>query len=98
MPSKGLTRLSTFAKLLPMTNRHAHIGEAIKARRDALELTQEELCARMGWKASRISEISAIENGDRPNIGIRRLALFASALDCSLSDLVFMLNAKEVAA
>lgn len=80
-----------------MPERYAHIGEAIRARRELLDLTQEELCRRMGWKASRVSEISDIEQGKNTNLTLKRVAAFATALSCHSGDLVFMLNTDEVA-
>ena len=80
-----------------MPERYAHIGEAIRARRELLDLTQDELCVRLGWKNSRVSEISDIEQGKNTNLTLKRVAAFAKALDCHAGDLVFMLNTESVA-
>lgn len=75
----------------------AHVGEAIKARRVALGLTQEDLCERLGWDKRRISDVSQIETGARANLTIDRLRGFARALDSSVSDLVHGLSSETVA-
>ena len=46
---------------MPENHEHKHVGEAIKARRLALGLTQPELCRRLGWEEQSISAISQIE-------------------------------------
>lgn len=78
---------------MSMPSQYIHIGEAIRARRDLLGLTQEELCTKLGWKISRVSEISDIEQGKNINLTLKRLKAFAIALNCHADDLVFMLNA-----
>lgn len=75
-----------------MPSQYSHIGEAIRARRDLLGFTQEELCEKLGWKPSRVSEISEIEQGRNVNLTLKRLGAFAKALNCHIGDLVFMLN------
>lgn len=75
-----------------MPSNFTHIGEAIRARREKLGLTQRELCARLEWKPGRVSEISDIESGKTANITLARLDAFAHALDCHSGDLVFMVN------
>lgn len=80
-----------------MPSQHTHIGEAIRARREQLGLTQKELCQRLDWKDSRVSEISDIENGKNTNLTLERLDAFAGALNCHAGDLVFMVNAKREA-
>ncbi|MFC4426286.1 helix-turn-helix domain-containing protein [Deinococcus navajonensis] len=74
---------------------YAHVGEAIKARRMALGLTQEDLCERLGWDKRRISDVSQIETGSRANLTIDRLRTFARALNFSVSDLVHGLSAES---
>lgn len=73
-----------------------HVGEAIKARRSTLQLTQAELCERLGWDRRRISDISQIESGERANLTVESLRLFAAALNFSVADLVDGLSAGEV--
>lgn len=80
-----------------MPSQYTHVGEAIRARRDQLGLTQEELCTRLEWKLSRVSEISEIEQGRNVNLTLRRLSSFAKALNCHTADLVLMLNADFMA-
>lgn len=76
---------------------YPHIGAAIRTRREQLGLTQKELCGRLGWKDSRVSEISEIEKGKNSNLTLDRLEAFAQALNCHAGDLVFMVNTKKEA-
>lgn len=76
--------------------RYRHVGEAIKARRDALGLTQEDLCDRLGWDRRRISDVSQIETGTRANITINRLCTFAKAFNTSASDLIHGLSIEDM--
>lgn len=76
--------------------KYSHVGEAIKARRVALGLTQEDLCDRLGWDKRRISDVSQIETGARANLTVDRLRAFARALDSSVSDLVHGLSLEQV--
>ena len=75
-----------------MPSTYTHIGEAIRARRETLGLTQKDLCQRLGWKQSRVSELSEIENGKNTNLTLDRIEAFAEALNCHAGDLVFMLK------
>lgn len=63
------------------------IGGNIKARREALGLTQAELAGRVVKNAERGSYISLVESG-KTVIDVVRLADFADALDCQPSDLL----------
>lgn len=81
---------------MPNPTEFAHVGEAIKARRNALGLTQKQLCVRLGWDENRISDVSQIETGFRANLTIERLSVFARALDCSVSELVHGLSTDMV--
>lgn len=78
-----------------MPSTYNHIGEAIRARREMLGLTQKELCQRLGWKESRKSELSDIENGKNTNLTLDRIEAFATALSCHAGDLVFMLKTES---
>lgn len=75
----------------------AAVGSAIRQRRLQLDLTQEQLCKRMGLRPKRISYISAVENGVYADLKLSRLALFASALDFSAPDLLLLASGKEEA-
>ena len=77
---------------MPETKKIEHVGEAIKARRVALGLTQVELCERLGWNPSSISTISQMENGSNTNLTIESLRRFAHALNFEVSDLVHGLS------
>ena len=70
----------------------AHVGECIKARRTALDLTQEALCDRLGWNRRRIGDISQIETGVRANLTVDSLRAFARAMNCSVAELVLGLS------
>lgn len=60
------------------------VGEIVKAKRQAANLTQEELSLRSGLAQSHISQI---ENGRRnPPIGTRKK--LAEAIGCPLHDLL----------
>ncbi|KEF35512.1 hypothetical protein RDMS_01805 [Deinococcus sp. RL] len=73
------------------------VGRAIRLRRLELGLTQEQLCERMGMPGERVSYISAVENGQRADLKITRLDLFAQALETSATDLLLVAS-KEGAA
>ena len=75
----------------------AAVGGAIRQRRQQLDLTQEQLCKRMGLRPKRISYISAVENGVYADLKLSRLVLFASALDFSAADLLLLASGKRVA-
>ncbi len=75
-----------------MTASHTHLGEAIRARREALGLTQEQLCERLGWSPNRKTELSAIENGRGADLKFSRLCSFATALSLSVSEFVVYLT------
>ncbi|GAA3997295.1 hypothetical protein GCM10022631_04810 [Deinococcus rubellus] len=77
---------------MPENTKIEHVGEAIKARRTVLGLTQTELCKRLGWNQKSISTISQIENGSNTNLTLESLRRFAQALDFSVSDLVHGLS------
>ena len=77
---------------MPENTKIEHVGEAIKARRVALGLTQTELCKRLGWNEKSISTISQIENGSNTNLTVESLRRFAQALDFLVSDLVHGLS------
>lgn len=77
---------------MPEHNEYRHIGEAIKARRLALGLTQPQLCVRLGWDEKRATDISQIETGFRANLTVDRLRAFAAALNMSVSELVHGLS------
>lgn len=81
-----------------MTQEQLHIGTVILSRRRELGLTQEELCARMGFKPERITYISAVENGQYADLKLSRLELFAQALDISAADLLQMRSRNRSAA
>lgn len=59
-------------------------GEALRARRLALGLSQEELADRCGLDRT---YISGIERGRR-NVSLRNLGLIAKALDVTVSQLL----------
>ena len=80
-----------------MERTYTHIGEPLRARREALGFTQQELCARLGWKVSRSNEISDIENGVNKNPTLQRLIALSHALNWHVSDLVYMLNTESQA-
>lgn len=61
-------------------NDSSTVGSMIRARRQALGLTQLQLAALCSMKQSRIS---ALERGDKCNV--RTLRRIAKALDCELS-------------
>lgn len=73
------------------------LGRAIRQRRQALGLTQENLCERMGLPLERITYISAVENGVRADMRLSRLELFARALDTSAGNLL-LVTSQEVCA
>ncbi len=75
-----------------MTSTYSHLGEAIRARREVLGLTQEELCERLGWAASRKTELSAIENGRGADLKFSRICAFAAALSLPVSEFVIYLT------
>lgn len=66
------------------------LGRAIRQRRQELALTQEQLCDRMSLPAERISYISAVENGQRADLKVSRLGLFAEALEMSAGNLLLV--------
>lgn len=78
-----------------MSATHQHLGSAIKARREELGITQEQLCERLGWQKARISELSLIESGARADLKFSRLELIAGALSLSAAGLVNSLSTKE---
>ena len=61
------------------------IGDKIKERRESLELTQEELAKRIGYKSK--STINKIEMGIN-DIGQAKINAFAVALECSVAYLM----------
>ncbi|MFC4424640.1 helix-turn-helix domain-containing protein [Deinococcus navajonensis] len=63
------------------------VGNNIKARREALGLTQAELAERVVKNQERGSYISLVESG-KTVIDIMRLGEFAVALSCQPSDLL----------
>ena len=77
---------------MPNDTEYAHVGGAIKAHREALGLTQKQLCVRLGWDERRAADISQIESGFRANLTVESLRVFASALNCSVADLVHGLS------
>ena len=68
-----------------MENFDKMIGLRIKERRLALDLTQTELAARLGY--SNKSMISLIENGKR-SLNASQILPVADALECSIDDLL----------
>lgn len=60
------------------------IGEQIRARRQALELTQSDLADRSGVSKAMICDVEA----GKKNPTIRLLGQLASGLDCSISELI----------
>lgn len=61
------------------------IGDRVKARREELNMTQQELSNKMGY--SNKSAISRIETSGN-KISIKRVSALADALDCSSSYLM----------
>ena len=56
------------------------IGKRIKKRRTDLELTQDDLARRMGYKSK--AAICKVENGE-DNVTLDRISKFAQALECT---------------
>ena len=63
------------------------IGYNIRARREALGMTQAELAEKVVKNAKREGYISIVENG-KTVIDVVRLSEFASALSCQVTDLL----------
>jgi transcriptional regulator with XRE-family HTH domain len=59
-------------------------GEIVRARRMGLELSQEELADRAGMH---FTYVSSTERGER-NISLANIAKLASALECSMKELM----------
>ncbi len=57
------------------------IGQRIKERRKDLKMTQQELADKIGYKTK--SAISQVENDPYNNLTLDRVALFATALNCT---------------
>ena len=68
------------------------LGSRIKARRELLEMTQEELAQKLGYKSR--STINKIEMGVN-DIPQSKIPVFAKALDCSI--IFLMMGDKESA-
>lgn len=73
------------------------IGSNIRARREALNMSQEELAGRVVKNPKRGSYISLVENG-KTVIDVVRLGEFAVALNCSPSDLLVTVSNLEAVA
>lgn len=69
------------------------VGVNIKARREALGLTQAELAEKVVQNAERSSYISLVENG-KVAIDVVRLGEFATALDCHAADLLVTVSSE----
>lgn len=74
------------------TTHYAHVGEAIKARRIELGISQRELSKRIGWDEERAGDISRIETGSKANLTMSLLLQFSQALDCHPHNLVDLLS------
>ncbi len=61
-----------------------HVGMMILAMRNARQLTQQDVANKAGMSRAQIANIEV----GRSDIPVRTLALIASALDCSMKDLV----------
>lgn len=70
------------------------VGPAIRQRREALGLSQEELAQRLGFD-TRMRDIERIESGTILFPSWIRLLRIASALDCSAEDLMMGLETSE---
>lgn len=66
------------------TSIRVRFGAAARARREQLQLTQEQLAVKAGVNRTYLSEI---ENGHE-NISLERAERLARALQCKLSDLL----------
>lgn len=64
------------------------LGNNIRFLREKLGLTQRQLAEKMFGKAERSSYVSDVESGKAGNIKLKRLAQFATALNCQPSDLL----------
>lgn len=60
------------------------LGLGIRARRDALGLSQGDLATRLGWPQPRVSEVERGRSWPPPE----RLAALAVALECEPGDLL----------
>jgi transcriptional regulator with XRE-family HTH domain len=60
------------------------LGDSIRRRRVALNLTQEDLAARLGWTQVRVSRLERT----RLDVGIGRLREVARALETSVDALL----------
>lgn len=60
------------------------LGDVMRARRDALDVSQEELASRAGVHRT---YLGSIERGER-NVSLQNMLLIAEALRCRLSDLI----------
>src|SRR4051794_21326527 len=63
----------------------AALGQFVRERRTALNLTQTQLAERLGWKQMRVS---VLEHGKYGMPSLRVLAALAVALELSLLDLI----------
>lgn len=61
-----------------------NVGVMILAMRNARQLTQQDVANKAGLSRAQIANIEV----GRSDIPVRTLALIASALDCSMKDLV----------
>jgi transcriptional regulator with XRE-family HTH domain len=66
-------------------------GAALRAHREALELTQEKLAELADLHTN---YVSSVERGER-NIGLHNIARLAYALDLPVSELVSSLDARQ---
>ena len=72
------------------------IGKYVKSRREASELTQDQLagaCQRLGWDVSRVS-IAKIETGVRA-VNEAEVVVLSVALSCQASDLIKGITIEE---
>jgi transcriptional regulator with XRE-family HTH domain len=65
-----------------------NIGQIIKAKREALALSQRDVVKRVGAGRLTQAKIAKLENGNQPNVTIATLRVLAEGLRCSVIDLL----------
>jgi UDP-N-acetylglucosamine 1-carboxyvinyltransferase len=78
---KGKLKKKSFRKHFPIARSLMEVAIAIARAREAAEISQAQLAARL---ATTQSVISRIENGNQ-NLSLEMLSRIASVLDCHLS-------------
>lgn len=65
-----------------------NIGQIVKAKREALKLSQRDVVKRVGADRLTQAKIAKLENGTQPNVTIETLRVLAEGLSCSVVDLL----------